>query len=162
MPSPILAIVPCPVWKPQYPSATRTHSSRKKLNARFAFLITVRAISLIPFFSSCLIVGALQRAGFLLKSRDIQVDKPVETCVLVYWHTEATRHFQRDKAMNKAAHAAHGVNSVFLAESVWREHGPDNIYEMLRDGLQLLVARIGRLQREGIAPGCFPGVVPVG
>jgi hypothetical protein len=30
MPSPILAIVPCPTWKPQYPSATRTPSSRIK------------------------------------------------------------------------------------------------------------------------------------
>src|SRR5258708_12146799 len=94
MPSPILAIVPCPVWKPQYPSATRTHSSRKKLNARFAFLITVRAISLIPFFSSCLIMGALQRPGFLLKSPHIPVDKPRETGLLAYCHTDAPPHSQ--------------------------------------------------------------------
>src|SRR6266851_3203420 len=50
MPSPILAIVPCPVWKPQYPSATRTPSSRKKANARFAFLIIMRTISKTPCF----------------------------------------------------------------------------------------------------------------
>ena len=74
--------------------ATKTHSSREKLNARFAFLSIVRAIPPIPFFDPCLLVGVSQRARFLLKSRDIQVDKPVETCVLVDWHTEAASYFQ--------------------------------------------------------------------
>src|SRR5260221_12159113 len=64
--------------------------------------------------------------------------------------------------MHNAAQAANSVYSLFLAEPIRREHGPANIHKLLRDGLQHLVTRIRCLQREGIAPRCFPGVSPVG
>jgi hypothetical protein len=64
--------------------------------------------------------------------------------------------------MHHAAQAANGVNRLLLAESVRRKHGKDNLHKLLRDGLHLLIARIGCLQRESIAPGCFPSVGPVG
>src|SRR5438874_13688784 len=98
----------------------------------------------------------------LAQTSDKQVDKPVETCVQVDWHSKAAHHFQRDKTMNNAAQATNGVNSIFLAESVWRKHGPDNIHKLLRESLHLLTSWIGCLHREGIASGYFPGISPVG
>ena len=64
--------------------------------------------------------------------------------------------------MHYAAQAANGVNSLFLIEFVRREYGQNNLYYLLRDGLQLPISGIGSLQCEGIASRRFPGVSPVG
>jgi hypothetical protein len=87
--------------------------------------------------------GRVAAARFLFKSRDIQVDKPVETSVLVDWHPEAACHFQGEKAMHHAAQTANGVNSVLLAEPVRCEYGSDNIHHLLRDAEQLLLCDMG-------------------
>src|SRR5713226_10631764 len=104
----------------------------------------------------------LTRHSWLAQTSDKQVDEPVETRVQVYRHSEAARYFQRDKALHDAAQAANGMNSLFLAKFVRREHGQDNFHHLLRDDLSLLVARRWRLQRESIAPGCLPGISLVG
>src|SRR5207247_9857774 len=94
-----------------------------------------------PQCHTILLAGHPQSA----QTSDIQVDKPVETCVQVNWQPETTNRFQRNKAMHYTAQAANGVNSLFLAKPVRREHSPDNIHNLLRDCLQLLVSRIGCL-----------------
>ena len=77
-------------------------------------------------------------------------------------YAEAARYFQRDKALHDAAQAANGMNSLFLAKFVRREHGQDNFHHLLRDDLHLLVAGRRRLQRKGIASGCFSAISSVG
>src|SRR5713226_91607 len=104
----------------------------------------------------------LTRHSWLAQTSDKQVDEPVETRVQVYRHSEAARYFQRDKALHDTAQAANGMNSLFLAKFVRREHGQHNFHHLLRDDLYLLVARRWRLQRERITPRCFSAIGPVG
>src|SRR5258707_13990856 len=77
-----------------------------------------------------------------LQASDKQGDVPLETCVQVYRHTETTSHFQRDKAMHNAAQAANGVNSLFLAQPIGREDGPENIDRLLLQSVHLLIGSI--------------------